>query len=336
MQGGGDRCYQTLNEFPDSQGGTFQSLQLTYASCSPDYSRACMWTAAYTLGPNDSNLGLNSICTTGGTNNVAYDETGNPIIGQRIPDSTTNLFSSTPANAPFVPGDCLTEAGPVGGLYRSKRVYCDTCSLPAEYASLPTYDQRSFIGTTTTAPASSTINVSFNPAITSTCTTVNVGDGSTTVQNQPVWAYWTNSTSCSGNPSYVFVGDADHCVQTVTSLSGNNYLDLTFLSCSSDNQNACTYTASYQVPADVPQNFACTTGSTDFTGAALPANQGAPISPNNQFAALPPNAPFSTGTCYAATTSSFLSRSYKVYCSFSSMPAAYQTVPLTTGQTVLA
>ena len=341
LQGGLDRCYSVLDQFASSAGGSFQVLALTYASCSSDLQNACMWTAAYSLGPNDRTLNLNSTCTTGGPAAiplVTFDQYGDIIQGQRQPDIKTNSFSATPLNnAPFAPGSCYTPAGPdANGVYRSVRVYCDKCLVPAQYANLPTYDQLDLVPAQTTAPANSVVSINFvQPPLAQApqCTQGRVGSGSPDTANQPYLVYWIGSSSCSGDPAFLAVGSDSHCFGMTTAKdNGLGQLDLTFLSCATDSNTLCAWTATYDIQsANAPPAYVCTTGTTDYQGTPIFNNDGQPsptVSTNTFAVGSSQGAPFQADTCYTPYRDTGVFRSYKAYCSYDAIPEAIRSLSL--------
>jgi hypothetical protein len=167
---------------------------------------------------------------------VTINEAGTVIQGQRQPNITTNTWAASPSNvAPFNLDTCYTATGPVNGVYRSMRVFCDVSTLPAIYNPLPRYDNRSTIPVPTTPP-SALVNLQFDPPIADPqC--INVHAGSTDPLQTYV-VYWSGPdarfSSCSGDPSFIAVGGTKNCFQAEYQGSQRGYIDLMALYCNAD------------------------------------------------------------------------------------------------------
>lgn len=234
----------------------YNALTVNYAACNADLTKvmndafrisscdadcvcvcvrqACMWTSIYYAGPAET-LALTTRCTNGGPDGlptITTGENGAVISGQRQPNVTSNSWAASPRSAaPFDLGTCYTAAGPVNGVYRSMRVYCDASTVPATYAGLPVFDTRSTVPSATTAPASTT-TLQFDPVIASSCVTVQNG---VTDPNQAYLVYWAGQdvrhASCSGNPSFIAVGGSTNCLQVEYQGTSRGYVDLMSLYC---------------------------------------------------------------------------------------------------------
>jgi hypothetical protein len=343
MQGGADRCYQQIEQFTGGTGDLFNVLTLTYASCNADLTSACMWTAVYTLGANERpSLGLDSVCTTGGpsvpgTPGIALNENGETIPDQRSPSIASNSFAVTPsANSPYVPGTCVTPTGPVNGKFRSYRVYCDKCLLPAEYRNLTTFDNR-----TTVPPPADSVRLGFEPKIsTPTCEVVKAKKGGLTDLDQPYLVFWSGSTvlsnSCSGTPAFMAIGDASYCLRSVwRAEDGTGQLDMTFLSCSANvTTHVCAYSATYSLSdwQNPPSSYQCTTGTLNYQGQPVIVDgQEEPSVAGNTFGRTSGNnnAPFAPDTCYTPFRySGTRFRSYKAYCRYADIPQSIRDLGL--------